>query len=212
VELPLFTGLIQLLGRVEHAIEPGADSGRLVVAAAGVPAERSELGASIAINGCCLTVSDRLDGGRFAFDVMGTTVEHTNIGSLEAGSPVNVECALRMGDPLGGHWLQGHVDDIGAIASVEEGDGQLDVWIDVPEEIHRLCVERGSIGVDGVSLTVMGLRPGAALVSLIPETRERTTLGHLTAGSKVNLEADILAKYVARLMPANLASSAAPSR
>ena len=157
-------------------------------------------GASIAVNGCCLTITER-SGTTLAFDLLPETLSHTNLGALEPGDHVNLEPALRAGDAMGGHWVQGHIDATGNVRSVAEDATALDVLIDAPERVLRYCVDRGSITVNGVSLTVMGLGDGCVRISLIPETRSRTNLGELAAGSVVNLEADILARYVERLLP-----------
>lgn len=197
----MFTGLVQALGRVRAA----GDS-QLVVETG----LRAEPGASVAVNGCCLTVTTCADGA-LTFDVMPATFERTSLGVLVEGASVNLEPALRMGDPLGGHWVQGHVDATGEVESVTPDGNAHVVRLRVPASISRLCVDRGSITIDGVSLTVMGVEDaphGAAdgveasiSVSLIPETRERTNLGSVAPGTRVNLEADILAKYVERLLP-----------
>ena len=155
------------------------------------------VGDSVSINGCCLTV---VDGDRLtlAFDAVPETLRRTTLGRLEAGTGVNLEPALRAGEPLGGHYVQGHVDGVGRIRSIEpEGDVSR-AWIDAPEEVLRYCVEKGSVAVDGVSLTVAGLDEKGFEVALVPHTLAVTTLASLEAGREVNLEADVLAKYVER--------------
>lgn len=159
---------------------------------------RAEPGASVSVSGCCLTVS-RCESETLSFDLMPETLAHTTLGELQPGDAVNLEPALRLGDPLGGHWVQGHVDAIGRISRVTPAGNAVDIEIEAPESVLRYCVERGSIAVDGVSLTVMGLDDGHVRVSLIPETRSRSTLGDAQAGTSVNLETDILARYVERL-------------
>jgi len=177
----VFTGIVQERGRVASF-----DGGRLVVES-GVRADRGD---SVAVNGVCLTVVDAPDG-RLAFDVVQETLDRTK----PFGEQVNLEGALRAGDPLGGHYVQGHVDGVGAVRSTGEP-----VWIDVPSELLRYIVEKGSIAVDGVSLTVAAVDEDGFAVALVPHTLEVTTLGTLDAGDSVNLEVDILAKYVERLL------------
>jgi riboflavin synthase len=151
----------------------------------------------------CLT-AEAVDGGRIRFHTVPETLRRTSLGGLAAGSDVNVEPALRAGDALGGHYVQGHVDGLGAIGSVEaEGDG-LRVVVEAPPEILRYCVEKGSITVDGVSLTVAELLEDAFAVALVPHTLEATTLRDLAPGRQVNLEVDVLAKYVERLVAPGL--------
>jgi riboflavin synthase len=179
----MFTGIVRELGRVASF-----DGARLVV-----DAETSaEIGDSIAIDGVCLTVV--ANDGRLAFDVVPETLSRTTLGELAEGAAVNVEPALRAGDPLGGHIVQGHVDAVGRVRSIGEP-----VWIDAPSEVLRYCAEKGSIAVDGVSLTIAGLDDDGFAVALVPHTLEATTLGRAEPGSPVNLEVDVLAKYVERL-------------
>jgi riboflavin synthase len=180
--LSVFTGIVQERGRISSF-----EAGRLVVES-GV---RAAIGDSVAVNGVCLTVVEAPDG-RLAFDLVQETLDRTK----PFGDEVNLEAALRAGEPLGGHYVQGHVDGVGAVRSV--GDP---VWIDTPPELLRYIVEKGSIAVDGVSLTVAAVDAGGFAVALVPHTLEATTLGRLKAGDEVNLEVDILAKYVERLLP-----------
>lgn len=162
------------------------EDGRLVVES-GV---RAGIGDSVAVNGVCLTVVDAPDGG-LAFDVVQETLDRAK----PFGDEVNLEGALRAGEPLGGHYVQGHVDGVGTIRSTGEH-----VWIDAPAELLQYVVEKGSIAVDGVSLTVATVDERGFAVALVPHTLEVTTLGLLAAGDTVNLEVDILAKYVERLL------------
>lgn len=193
----MFTGIIRELGRVA-AVDGGADGVRLTVEAAGTAAQAAT-GDSVSIDGVCLTAVS-VDDGRIAFDAVPETLGRTTLGRLGAGDHVNVEPALRAGEPLGGHYVQGHVDAVGRVRSAEpEGDG-MRIWVDAPDEVIRYCVEKGSVGVDGVSLTVAGLDDTGFAVALIPHTLEVTTLGALEPGDDVNLEADVLAKYVERLV------------
>jgi riboflavin synthase len=190
----MFTGLVQQLGTLTSL-----DGGRLAVAAA-LAGDLSE-GDSVAVNGACLTATSVTPGG-FTADVMEETLRRTALGSLRAGDPVNLELPLRAADRLGGHFVQGHVDGVGTVAAVQdEGFSRL-VEIEADPGLMRYVVEKGSIAVDGVSLTVASLAEGTFGVSLIPETLERTTLGRASPGDSVNLEVDVLAKYVERLVGA----------
>jgi len=152
-------------------------------------------GASIAVNGCCLTVAS-IDGDVFTADVMAETFKRTSLGALSPGDPVNLERPLQAGARLGGHVVQGHVDGTGAIASHDDGV----VRIEIGEDLARYVVEKGSIAVDGVSLTVVEAGDTSFTVSLIPTTLELTTLGHKGPGDVLNIEVDVLAKYVERLL------------
>ena len=182
----MFTGIVQERGRVASF-----DGGRLVIESR----IEAEVGDSVSVDGVCLTVTDA-QNGTLVFDVV---VETLNRAKL-FGAQVNLEPALRAGDPLGGHYVQGHVDGVGSVRSVEpEGEGRR-IWLDAPPEVLRYCVERGSIAVDGVSLTIADLDEAGFAVALIPQTLAVTTLGTLVTGARVNLEADVLAKYVERLV------------
>ena len=191
----MFTGLVADLGTVAEvdASEAGV---RLTVRSA---LELSE-GDSVAVNGVCLTATSLHDGA-FTADVMQETLRRSSLGALEEGSKVNLELPLRADDRLGGHFVQGHVDGLGTIWEVREEGFSHVVTIGAPPEILRYVIEKGSIAVDGVSLTVSGLGDDWLQVSLIPETLERTTLGEATTGATVNLEVDVLAKYIERLVP-----------
>jgi riboflavin synthase len=186
----VFTGLIREVGRVVSF-----EDGRLTIESK----QAAELGDSIAIDGVCLTVVAH-EGGRLGFDAVPETLARTSLGRLEPGSRVNLEPALRAGDPLGGHYVQGHVDGVGAVRSVEpEGDGKR-IWIDTSGELLRYVVEKGSIALQGTSLTIAGLDEHGFAVALIPHTLQETTLDDLAPGDAVNLEVDVLAKYVERLV------------
>lgn len=192
----MFTGIVRELGTVER-VDRTADGARIRVA--GEVAGELDPGDSIAVDGVCLTAA-ALDGGAFEADVMNQTLELTTLGGLGSGDRVNLEPPLRAGDPLGGHLVQGHVDATGEVASRADDGIALRLAIAMPSEHHRYVVERGSITVDGVSLTVAALTGDGFEVSLIPETRERTTLGQLAEGARVNLELDVIARYAERLM------------
>jgi len=177
----VFTGIVQERGRVASY-----EDGKLVVETR----VEAAVGDSVSVDGVCLTVTGN-SGGRLAFDVTGETQSRTK----PFGAEVNLEPALRAGDPLGGHYVQGHVDGVGTVRST--GDP---LWVDVEPELRRYVVEKGSIAIDGVSLTVAGVDERGFAVALIPHTLAVTTLGSLAPGGNVNLEADVLAKYVERLL------------
>jgi riboflavin synthase len=192
----MFTGLVETTARVRR-VDPDGDGVRLEVETP-LAAELAQ-GDSIAVNGVCLTAVDPGDG-RFKADVMAETLRRSSLGPLSEGDQVNVELPLRAGDRLGGHMVQGHVDGVGTVEDVrEEGFARL-VRIAAPEDLLRYVVEKGSIAVDGVSLTVAQVDDRGFTVSLIPETLERTTLGLAAPGRVVNLEVDVLAKYVEKLV------------
>ena len=192
----MFTGLVADLGNVE-AVDATDEGVRLTVRTrlAGEVAE----GDSVAVNGVCLTATS-IDGGAFRADVMHETLRRTSLRAVEAGAPVNVELPLRADDRLGGHFVQGHVDGTGEVRDVREDGFARVVTIAAPPEVLRYVVEKGSIAVDGVSLTVASLGDEVFSVSLIPETLQRTNLGAAAPGTPVNLEVDVLAKYVERLV------------
>ena len=188
----MFTGLIADLGRVTE-LERSRDGARVRIDTA--LARELRDGDSVAVNGVCLTAAD-VDGGSFAAEAMNETLARTSLGELGAGSEVNLELPLRASDRLGGHVVQGHVDAVGSVAGIEQDGFAQRVRIEAGDEVLRYVVEKGSIAVDGVSLTVAEAGPGSFTVSLIPETLERTNLGRARLGQTVNLEADVLAKYV----------------
>jgi riboflavin synthase len=193
----VFTGIVRELGMVVEVEE--AAGGRALVVSAPETAGRTKLGDSVAIDGVCLTAT-RVDGDSIAFHAVPETIARSTLGELGVNEPVNVEPALRAGEELGGHYVQGHVDAVGRIQSVEaEGEG-LRVFVEAPDDVLRYCVEKGSITVDGVSLTVAELADDAFAVALVPHTLEGTTLSGVRPRQRVNLEADVLAKYVERLL------------
>jgi riboflavin synthase len=188
----MFTGLVIDLGLLAE-MERSADGARLRIRTA--LSHELKPGDSVAINGVCLTATE-VDGGWFEAEAVNETLRRTSLGQLERGSPVNLELPLRVGDRLGGHVVQGHVDGVGRVAGIEDDGFARRVRIETGEEILRYVVEKGSIAVDGVSLTVAALDPTSFTVALIPETLERTNLGKAEVGTTVNLEVDVLAKYV----------------
>jgi riboflavin synthase len=197
----MFTGIVQELGEVA-AIKRYGDAARLTIRGS---TEDVQLGESIAVNGVCLTVAEILDG-TFTADVMGETLNRSGLGQLIEGAPVNLERSVRLADRLSGHLVQGHVDATAAIVSRRPAGPWDQVRIGLPRGISRYVVEKGSIAVDGVSLTVSALSPPGSHedawfeVSLIPETLKRTTLGTRKPGEVVNLEVDVIAKHVERLL------------
>jgi riboflavin synthase len=193
----MFTGIVREVGRVESIGD--ADGGIHLVVAAPETAPGIELGGSVAIDGVCLTAV-ACEAPLLSFAAVPETLRRTALRRLTVGTPVNVEPALRAGEPLGGHYVQGHVDGVGRVQSVEwEGEG-LRVYFEAPAELLRYCVDKGSITVDGVSLTVAGLAEDAFGVALVPHTLSATTFSTLAPGREVNLEVDVLAKYVERLL------------
>jgi riboflavin synthase len=199
----MFTGIVEELGEVV-SVEHLGGTARITVRGPQVTSD-ARPGDSIAVNGTCLTVTG-LSGGDFTADVMAETLRRTGLGGLAPGSPVNLERSLRVGDRLGGHLVQGHVDGVGTVTSRVTGERGDVVRIAVPPGLARYLVEKGSVAVDGVSLTVSALgggleEPAWFEVSLIPATLAATTLGRLQPGASVNLEADVIGKYVERMLP-----------
>ncbi len=192
----MFTGLVGEVGEVD-GLERSEAGARLRIAA-GLASTLGE-GDSVAVSGACLTVAE-LSAGAFAADVINQTLSLTTLGELAPGGAVNLEPALRAGDPLGGHLVQGHVDAVGTVAASAEDGIARRLRIALPAELRRYVVEHGSVALDGVSLTVAGLDEAGFEVSLIPETLEHTTLGGLAEGDRVNVEVDQIARYVERLV------------
>ena len=191
----MFTGLVQDLGEIT-AVDASGDGVRFAIASGLELAE----GDSIAVNGVCLTATAVSDG-HFAADVMNETLRRSSLADAGPGAHVNLELPLRAADRLGGHFVQGHVDGLGTVLAVEQDGFARVVTIEAPPELLRYVVEKGSIAIDGVSLTVSALGEDWLQVSLIPETLERTILGNAVPGQRVNLEVDVLAKYIERLVP-----------
>jgi riboflavin synthase len=201
----VFTGIVRERGRIA-AVEGDGKARRLEVDAPATAAQLA-VGDSVSIGGCCLTAT-AVSNGRFSVTAVPESLSRTTLASLSPGDEVNLETAMRAGEPLGGHYVQGHVDGVGAVASVEPEEEGVRLWIDAPAALLRYCVEKGSIAVDGVSLTITALRADAFEVALVPHTLDQTTLGALEPGDHVNLEADILAKYVERLLDPDTISHA----
>ncbi|MDQ4018858.1 MAG: riboflavin synthase [Actinomycetota bacterium] len=195
----MFTGIVREVGTVE-AVDGEAGRTTIRIRAAETAA-RTAVGDSVSVNGVCLTAVEATDGA-LAFEAVPETLARSTLGRLEPGDRVNIEPALRAGEPLGGHIVQGHVDATGRVVALsDEGDGKRLV-LGLAPELERLCVEKGSIAVDGVSLTVAAVAPGRVEIALVPHTLAATALGELEPGDIVNVEADVLAKHVERLLAA----------
>ncbi|MFA7323937.1 MAG: riboflavin synthase [Candidatus Nanopelagicales bacterium] len=195
----MFTGIVEERGQIV-SVTPLGDSARLVIRAA-IALSDAQLGDSIAVNGVCLTVAER-DSDTFTADVMAETLARTSLGSAKPGSDVNLERAMPANGRLGGHLVQGHVDGTGHIAAIAPAEHWTVVRIAIPEHLSRYIAEKGSITIDGVSLTVVSVDDSSFAVSLIPTTLRDTTLGEREVGDIVNLEIDVIAKYVERLLEA----------
>ena len=193
----MFTGLVEHLGTVVNLATEGP--GKRLVIDAGPVADDAEIGASIANNGCCLTVIE-IDGNNLAFEAGPETLQRTNLGNFAPGTRVNLERSLRVGDRLGGHFVTGHVDAVGHLQQrVDDADWST-FWFGIPTHLSRQMAGKGSIAVDGVSLTLVDVERDRFSVALIPHTLNVTTLGQLQVGDPVNLETDLLAKYVQQQM------------
>jgi riboflavin synthase len=195
----VFTGIVEELGELAAVARLPGDSARLTIRGRAVTSD-ARVGDSIAVNGVCLTVVG-VDGDCFTADVMKETLDRSTLGGLDAGAPVNLERAATLQTRLGGHLVQGHVDGAGRILARRPAEHWELVTVSLPPQLRRYVVPKGSIAVDGVSLTVVSVDDHAVTIGLIPTTLALTTLGRLEAGDAVNLEVDVLAKYVERLLP-----------
>ena len=194
----MFTGIVRERGRVVSVERNGAQSSLRLRISAPKTAAGTGLGDSVSVAGCCLTAVVA-HNGELVFEAVPESLARTTLGDLGEGADVNLEPALRAGEPLGGHYVQGHVDGVGRVRAVEpEGDGRR-LALDVPAELLRYCVEKGSLAVDGVSLTIAAITGDGVEIALVPHTLRETTLAGLEPGNGVNLEVDVLAKYVERL-------------
>ena len=192
----MFTGLVEAVGCV-RSLEARGGQARLTLE---LPfAAELAPGDSVAVNGCCLTVAE-IGGDAVGFDLLAQTLKVTSLGGLSAGSKVNLERAMQVGARFGGHFVQGHVDAAGTITRLEESGQDHIVGVSLPPEIERLCVDKGSLAVDGISLTIAELTPEAAIFWITPHTWTHTHLHTAAIGQKVNLEADMLAKHVEKLL------------
>ncbi len=192
----MFTGLVEGLGIVRRLEERG-EQARLELE---IPfGEELVLGESVAVNGCCLTVAE-LAGGAISFDILAQTMRVTSLGELSVEKQVNLERALRIGDRLGGHFVQGHVDRVGYVVSLQSSGSDYVLKVSLPDEVRRFCVEKGSVCIDGISLTIAELDETTAVFWITPHTYAHTNIKGMKEGDAVNLEADMLAKHVAALM------------
>lgn len=201
----MFTGIITDIGRVAEVREQGDRGDRLFVIETRYDVARVDLGASIACNGCCLTVTDKGKGGKaagnwFAVEVSGETLSKTTLGAWRQGSRINLERSLRLGDELGGHLVYGHVDGVGRVTRRRPEAGSVRFTIETPDGLAKYVASKGSVAIDGVSLTVNEVEGGSFGVNIIAHTQHETTFGELPEGAPVNLEVDMLARYVARLL------------
>lgn len=196
----MFTGIIQALGKIESMTARSGDM-RLQIDAADLPLSDASLGDSIAVNGVCLTAVEYTQSG-FVADVSNETLSKTSLGSLTPGSAVNLETALTLATPLGGHLVSGHVDGLGTILDISRDARSLRYRIEVPESLQRYIAEKGSVCMDGVSLTVNAVQGNQFEINIVPHTQERTLFQTYQAGHKVNIEVDVIARYLERLLPA----------
>jgi riboflavin synthase len=196
----MFTGIVRERGRVLAADQSQNGQGVTLRIDAPAMAAVSKPGDSIAVAGCCLTAT-AVENGSLEFNAVPETIARSNLGRLAAGAEVNLEPALRVGEPLGGHFVQGHVDGVGRVRSIEpDGDGSR-LWLQLDPQLLRYCVEKGSLTVEGVALTVAALNDDGVEIALVPFTLQETTLSSLVPGDEVNVEVDLLAKYAERLAP-----------
>lgn len=197
----MFTGIVQTVGKVEQVTPKGGDV-ELRIAAPKLDLATTALGDSIACSGCCLTVT-KLDGASFYADVSRESLTVTTLKDWKAGAEINLEKALRAGDPLGGHYVTGHVDGVGTVAAMHDDGRSLRMEFEISRKLGRYVAKKGSICVDGVSLTVNGVSDTAGAtrfdVNLIPHTREQTVIRNYQAGTQVNIEIDIIARYLERM-------------
>ncbi len=194
----MFTGIIQAVGKIAALTPQGGDL-RISIDTGSLPMENVKLGDSICVSGCCLTVIEKRARG-FDADASKETLSLTTLGDLTPGSPVNLEASLTLATPLGGHIVSGHVDGLGTVRARREEARSVRFDIEVPQTLKRYVAQKGSICVDGVSLTVNALRDNVFDVNIIPHTMSHTTFGHYAVGSRVNLEVDVVARYVERML------------
>lgn len=200
----MFTGLVEGQGTI-RGITPEGDAIRLDVELPTTMTDGLGIGDSVAINGCCLTVIE-IDGPIAAFQAGTETLSKTNLGKLDVGHPANLERSLPVDGRLGGHFVQGHVDGVGEVVSIDRDGEWVTMWFRVPAPLARLLVPKGSVAVDGISLTVVNVEEDRFSVALIPHTLEVTTLGIRNVGDPINIETDILGKYVERLLEGRIGS------
>jgi riboflavin synthase len=193
----MFTGIVRERGTLVAA--DATEAGKRLVVEAPMTASETVIGDSVSVDGVCLTATD-VENGRVTFDAIPETLSRSTLGRRSIGDEINIEPALRAGEPLGGHYVQGHVDGVGRVRALDREGDSLRVTIEAAPELLRYCVEKGSVAVQGVSLTIAALHDEAFTVALIPHTLEVTTLGTIAIGDELNIEVDVLAKYVERLV------------
>jgi riboflavin synthase len=193
----MFTGIVRERGTVVAA--DATEAGRRLIVEAPATASETVVGDSVSVDGVCLTATDVLDG-RVTFDAVPETLSRTTLARIGVGDEINVEPALRAGEPLGGHYVQGHVDGVARVRALDREGESMRVMIETSPELLRYCVEKGSVAVQGVSLTIAELHEDAFAVALVPHTLEVTTFGTIAIGDELNVEVDVLAKYVERLV------------
>ncbi|NJR43524.1 MAG: riboflavin synthase [Akkermansiaceae bacterium] len=199
----MFTGLVEAVGKVIRLESTGEQANLLLE----IPfANELALGDSVAINGCCLTVS-HISGSQISFDLLAQTLRVTALGNLTTGSAINLERAMAVGDRFGGHFVQGHIDSIGRIIQIQANGQDHIVEVSLPPETHQLCIDKGSLTIDGISLTIADLKADSAVFWITPHTWQHTHLQVAQIGQTVNLEVDMLAKYVEKLLAARLLNS-----
>lgn len=191
----MFTGLVEEKGAIDSIVPVNNNSAVEIAVLTELVCQDAAIGDSIAINGCCLTVI-KIDGGKLSFEAGSETLSRTNLGDLTPGSPVNLERALAAGQRMGGHYVSGHIDALGTVDERNDDGEWAEFWFRVPSELTRQMAPKGSITVDGISLTLVGVEPDRFSVALIPHTLDVTTLGNRQVGDQVNIETDVLAKYV----------------
>lgn len=211
----MFTGIVQAVGTVA-ALERGRSGARLEVTGAARVLKRARLGSSIAVSGCCLTIVSKR-GGRFRADLSRQTLARTGLGRLRPGDRVNLETPLRLGDELGGHMLQGHVEATGKLLGLDpesktgrDGDGGWRLSVQIPRELEPYLAPQGTLAIEGISLTIASLEPGIARFAIIPYTHRHTNLRFLPVGAPVNLETDPIARHLERLLEARQSKGPAP--
>lgn len=192
----MFTGLVESTGEIKKIIASTSESNILIQVDF---ADELNLGDSVAVNGCCLTLA-RKDGSICQFDVLQQTLNVTSLDELQVGDLVNLERALKAGDHLGGHFVQGHVDDTGTLHDLSKQGQDYRLEIKIPKKIHKYCIDKGSLAIDGISLTIAELTQDSAVFWIIPHTYKLTHLHQCKVGKKINLEADLLAKYTEKLL------------
>ncbi|MFA5793580.1 MAG: riboflavin synthase [Candidatus Brocadiia bacterium] len=195
----MFTGIIECLGKISRFKHTGKML-HLVIDA-GAAAKSSKEGDSIAVNGVCLTITKK-EGSQLHFDAVAETLKRSSLGALRTGADVNLERAIKAGEPFGGHFVQGHVDAVGKLVAKDKKGGSWLMTFSAPRNFGRFLLEKGSVAIDGISLTITAIRPGSFSVSIIPHTLKHTTLGKKTVGDTVNLEGDMLGKWVTQAVDA----------